>query len=940
MVQMDISGTIHLLGDILGQVLVEQESQSLFDAEERIRFAARELRAPDAANAVEGGHTLAASIAALDPQAARAIAGAFALYFDLVNTAEDNYRIAALRQEGLEKTPAPVHDSIEEAIAQMKTNRVTSDQMTGLLAHLQIELVLTAHPTESRRRTILSKIQRISETLRQASLPERLPSELEQYRQELLNEVTTLWLTDRARTSQPTPTDEVKTTLYFVGQVFWTALPEIYDRLETALNKYYPGVSAGRSWFKLASWIGGDRDGNPNVTSGVTAETLHLHRGLAIENHRRAVQELSRRLSISSRLLPLPATLQSWLTSHPALPPHAAQIQLRYPQEPYRLVLALLAEDLAEASQDDMKARLLSAEPHTARIHPTDLANPLQAVACALPASIAAGPLKTTRRQVEIFGLHGTRLDLREDSSRVNAALGEVLRALGITADYESQDGAARRDLLLRLLAGPRPALAAHPGVSRGAAESWSLFELIQRTRAIYGPELLGPFIISMTHHSADVLAALLMAQWCDCADGLQIVPLFETIQDLNNAPSMMAELFSLTAYRSHLDTCPDGQIVMVGYSDSNKDGGFMMSNWALYQAQEAVARVCRENNVPLTLFHGRGGTAARGGGPVNRSILAQPGGSVDGRFRLTEQGETLSSRYSSIPLALRNLEQIVNAVLLASAPGSAGSEARTVFDGRPPFHFKLPSPRELPATWREAMDTMAVTAMRAYRSLVYETPGFIEYWQAATPIEEIKRLHIGSRPAARRNPPTIASNLEEVGQIRAIPWVFSWMQSRFNLPGWYGLGAGLETILSRGPDGLAFLQEMHATWAFFRVLLETAELSLMKADMQIAAIYSTLAPEAAQAERIFATIQAEHRRTVEAVLAIKGRQRLIEDDPVIQRSVQLRNPYVDPLNYLQVEMLRRLRSLPNPNSDEAREVREVIVLTINGIAAGLRNTG
>jgi phosphoenolpyruvate carboxylase len=937
---MDISSTIHLLGDILGQVLVEQESQALFEIEEDIRLAARELRSANPQAAAEGGRLLAARIASLDPQAAGVVAGAFDLYFDLVNTAEDNFRVAALRQEGLEKSPRPVHDSIEEAIAQLKTSGVTMDQMADLLARLQIELVLTAHPTESRRRTILSKIQRISETLRAASLPERLPDELERCRQELLNEVTTLWLTDRARTAQPTPTDEVKTTLYFVGQVFWTALPEIYDRLDAALEKYYPGLHIGRSWLKLASWIGGDRDGNPNVTASVTAEALHLHRGLAVENHRRSMQELSRRLSLSARRLPLPETLQAWLSSRPPLPAHAAQIQQRYPLEPYRLVLAILAEDLAEASQDDMKARLLSSQPHSARIQKEGLVRPLQAVANALPAPVVSGPLKTTLRQIEIFGLYGARLDLREDSSRLNTALGEILRALGITPDFEAQDDKTRQKLLLRLLAEPRPALAVTPGVSEAAAETWSLFQVINRTREVYGKDLLGPFIISMTHGPADVLAVLLMAEWCNSAAGLQIVPLFETILDLKAASQVMDELFLLKVYRDHLEACPDGQIVMVGYSDSNKDGGFMMSNWALYQAQEAIARVCQARGVRLTLFHGRGGTAARGGGPVNRAILAQPGGSVDGRFRLTEQGETLSSRYSSLPLALRNLEQIVNAVLLASAPEGKTPLALTASEEQPHAHFKLPSPRDLPDDWRRTMDEMTAVAYRAYRSLVYETPGFMEYWSGATPIGEIRRLHIGSRPAARRTPASAGVTVEQVSQIRAIPWVFSWMQSRFNLPGWYGLGSGLEAILKKRVDGLDFLCEMHASWAFFRVLVETAELSLMKADMQIAALYSSLVPDQALADRIFTTIRTEFQRTVEAVLAIKGHHRLMEDDPVIQRSVLLRNPYVDPLNYLQVDMLRRLRSLPDPSSEQAQALREVIVLTINGIAAGLRNTG
>ncbi|MCL4562184.1 MAG: phosphoenolpyruvate carboxylase, partial [Chloroflexi bacterium] len=413
----------------------------------------------------------------------------------------------------------------------------------------------------------------------------------------------------------------------------------------------------------------------------------------------------------------------------------------------------------------------------------------------------------------------------------------------------------------------------------------------------------------------------------------LQITPLFETLPDLEQASAVMVELFSLEVYRRHLGTCSEdrpSQMVMVGYSDSNKDGGFMASNWALYQAQEALQRTCREHGVELTLFHGRGGTEARGGGRINRSILAQPGGTVDGRFRLTEQGEILSSRYSNIDLAMRNLEQIVNAVLLASAP--IEPQALKEAAGLTPTHFKLPSPRELPQRWRQAMGDISKAAYRAYRALVYETPGFKEYWQAVTPIEEIMNLHIGSRPASRH-----AGDL--FAQMRAIPWVFSWMQSRFNLPGWYGLGMGLEAALANRQIGLDFLREMHASWAFFRVLLEAAEMSLMKADMQIAALYSGLAPEELH-ERIFADIQAEHQRTVRAILAVKGQPLLLEDDPQIRRAVLARNPYVDPLNYLQVEMLRRLRSQDDREGEEAQALREVIALTISGIAAGLRGTG
>jgi phosphoenolpyruvate carboxylase len=930
---MDISSRIHTLGDLLGQVLLDLESREMFELEEKIRRSAHRRRLKDPAESQSGERDLVAAISGLDIEKARIIATAFGVYFDLVNVAEDMQRLIALREEAMQKSPGPAHDTIAEAVAQLHRRGVTADQMAELLATLQIELVLTAHPTESRRRTILSKIQRISTGLQTLSEPGCLPAEIERSRKDLLNEIATLWLTDRVRTSQPTPTDEVKTTLYFVGQVFWNVLPQIYTRLDEALRKEYPGIRMEHTWLRLASWIGGDRDGNPNVTTSVTAETLHLHRGLALGNHRRALQDLERRISVSARHVPLSADLQSWLDSRRPLPAHAAQIETRYPTEPYRLILSLLTGDLAEASQDDMKTWLMNDSPHSARITQQSLRAPLRAMANRLPPSVVSGSLETALRQMEIFDLHGARLDLREESGRINAAIGEVLRALRITNDFENLEPDSRRDLLVNLLAAPSPSLSPNPGITPQTAQTWSLFRLIQRVRSVYGAQLLGPFIISMTHAPADVLAVLLMACWSDCADGLQIVPLFETIADLERASRMMEELFSLPAYRAHLDTCPEGQMVMVGYSDSNKDGGFVMSTWALYQAQEALRDVCARWNVPLTLFHGRGGSAARGGSPINRAILAQPGGSVAGRFRLTEQGEILSTRYSNEELALRNLEQIVNAVLLASAPQDpAVSSEKTVSDEKP-MHVKLHSPRDLPADWRAEMDRMAAAAQNTYRRLVYDTPGFMDYWRAATPLEEIKNLHIGSRPASRK------PEGEDIRQIRAIPWVFSWMQSRCNLPGWYGLGTGLEAVLQTRPDGLAFLKDWYQDWAFFRVLIETAELSLQKADMEIARLYAGLVPDPALAAQIFGSILEEYKRTIRAILAIKGLHEIMEDEPVIQRSIRLRNPYVDPLNYLQVEMLRRLRANDRA-ADETAALHEVILLTINGIAAGLRNTG
>ncbi len=909
---MDLASTVHLLGELLGDVISEQESPALFSAEEEIRSLAKSRRAGDE----HAAGRLADTIAALSPETARVIASAFTVYFDLANLAEELERVRALRARERELDPEPAEESIGAALAELKQRGVTTALLATLLEGLHIELVLTAHPTEAKRRTVLSKLSRIGHSVRALNASGLLPGEIAVHADSIRAEITALWLTRRARTNRPAVTDEVRTGLYFVGNIFWDALPRIYADLDRALARYYPELQVSPRWLTLASWIGGDRDGNPNVTATVTAETLRLHRGLAIERHRPAMNELARRLSMDSNHTPLPPELQAWLESRRPFPPHAAFLETRYTGEPYRLIFSLLASDLGWASQDNMTARLLEDTPHTARLRLCDLTVPLESVAHAIPPRLAQDQLQIVRRQLDIFGLHAAHLDIREDSARLASALGEILRALSIVSDFEHETEDERTRTLLRLLSEypQRPAsLAKNPGVTAETAETWALFRLLARARQVYGAELLGPFIISMTRGPADVLTVLVLARWAGYDEGLSIVPLFETIDDLSSAPRILSDLFELPPYREHLATCAGEQMVMIGYSDSNKDGGYLASNWALYQAQEKIAQVCRAHKIGLTLFHGRGGTVARGGGPANRAIRAQPPGTVNGRFRVTEQGETIVSRYSEPELAHRHIEQIVSAVILASVPEQDAPDV---------------DPR-----WREVMRVMSARARAEYRALVYDMPGFVEYWRHATPVEEISHLSIGSRPTFRRG-----SNLQ-IARIRAIPWVFSWMQSRFNLPSWYGLGAALaDEQFIRGNGSL--LQEMNEGWPFFRALLDNTEMSLLKADMGIAALYSDLVPDRELAGAIFERVRAEYGRTRQAVLNAAGHGTLMDGDTVLQHSVQLRNPYVDPLNYIQVDTLRRLRALADPNGAEADALREVLYITVNGIAAGLRNTG
>ncbi|MEE4195070.1 MAG: phosphoenolpyruvate carboxylase [Anaerolineae bacterium] len=582
----------------------------------------------------------------------------------------------------------------------------------------------------------------------------------------------------------------------------------------------------------------------------------------------------------------------------------------RYPDEPYRLAMSILAADLSWASQERMAEKLLSDETYSARIRSEDVRLPIQWIASAIPPAMLKGGIETLVQQLDIFGLHASKLDLREDSAVINSAVGEIFRALSWHQNYENLEGDQRLRILESVFSRDLPGLAKHPGVTEQTTETWSLFRLISKAKNIYGEDLLGSFIISMTRSPADILAVLLLAQWTECDRGLDIVPLFETIEDLSNAANTLDQLFRQKRYRDHLASCDDHQIVMIGYSDSNKDGGYLTSNWALYQAQEQIAETCYSAGIRLTLFHGRGGTVARGGGPANRAIQAQPPGTIQGRIRVTEQGEVIAARYGNKYLAHRHIEQIVNAVLLAS--------------------FDQVRSESIEPEWREAMERMSREAYRKYRSLIYQTPGFHTFWQFATPIEFLSELHIGSRPARRQ------TSGGEVLKIRAIPWVFSWMQSRFNLPGWFGLGSAL----INSDLGLDLLVQMYAGWSFFRALLDNTEMSLLKADMEIARLYVHLVPDQELADRIFRLIQAEYMLTREMILKISGHTELLDADPVIQNSVKLRNPYIDPLNYIQLEMLKRLREQEDYDSQEAEKLKEVLLVTINGIAAGLRNTG
>jgi phosphoenolpyruvate carboxylase len=910
-----LSAEIRGLGRTLGSVVTKLEGQVTFDTVERLRKLAKAIRAGDSSGATE----LKRAVAALSAKDGFNQAMAFTLYFELVNLAEENFRIRLLRQRRADLLRGaagsqPMRESIEAAVIELKRRGVDGPTMQALVDRLAIELVFTAHPTESKRRTLLTKLKRLGEILRQRAVPEL--GDLALLEPDCIErEIVSLWLTDRSRVARPEVTDEARTGLWYFDVTIYDTMPRLQADLERALARHFPAVKAPRRWLTFGSWIGGDRDGNPNVTADVTAEVLLLHRRLAIEKIRLGTRELARSLTVSDRRDAISPAVEQLLSENRHLSKHLEQLGQRYPHEPYRRLLGVLRERLAQAVMEVKDgSRLAAASPGGETcLNDDTVQETFRVIAESLRAGrgaiLVGGELKTVTEQLEVFGLHTARLDLRQHSGLHEAAVTELLGR----PDYPKLAEAEKIELLSTALATAQtlsPEAAAR--LSPATRHVVDPLVLAAQVTSKFGGEALGIYIISMTDGVSDVLEAYGLMKWAGAH--LPIAPLFETLDDLDRAPEILAALFTQAAYRPHLERNGQLQHVMLGYSDSNKDCGYLTANWALFKAQEAIARVGRERRVRVTLFHGRGGSIARGGGPAAKAILAQPVGLRDGGIRVTEQGEVLSTRYHDPDLAHRILEQMTYGVML-------GTHAAQL-------------PTTVAPEWIEAMETMSQAGWAAYRALVHDDPDFLVFWKQATPIDEISNLKFGSRPTFRRA-------TQKVEDLRAIPWVFSWMQSRFGFPGWFGLGSALDAVLRLGPKGRRRLRAMHAEWPFFQTLIENAQLTMRKADLTIAALYAELVEDEKIRRRIFSLLEAEFQRTEAAILAITGQKQLLAREPVLLKSVQLRNPYIDPLNYLQVEMIRRLRSEEKKLSvEQAEAVHAVIELTINGISGGLKNTG
>ena len=884
---------VRTLGALVGEVLREQCGDAFFQLVERVRLAA----------ITSADNELHALLRSLPPRDAQTLVRAFATYFEVVNLAERIHRIRR-RRDYLRGAGDPQEGSLEDTVARLAAAGVKPAQTATLLQRLRIEPVFTAHPTEATRRTLLEKEQVIGRLLVERLDPSRTPDEERALLGRIREEITAAWQTDPHPSARPTVMDELENVVFYLTDVVYRIVPPFYEDLERAVRKTYDIEVPGRAIVRFGSWVGGDMDGNPSVGAETLRAAFARQRELALARYRRETAELARRLSQSGALAGVSDPVRERIATYSAQFPKAlAAIPTRYHDMPYRMLFGLMAARLEATRRDAPDGYAASGE----------LARDLGVVIASLRAHRGEhaglfGVLRLLRR-VETFGFHLVTIDVRQHAHVHRAVLATLLR----DPDWSTRAPADRLARLRRALEqGEKPA--ASPDAE--AARTLEVFKAIADCRARFGPDAVGPYIISMAQGADDVLAVLLLARWGGLGGpghvALDVAPLFETVADLEGSADVMRALLDEPYYQAHLRERDMHQMVMIGYSDSNKDAGIGASRWALQRAQAALVATTEQSGVDLSFFHGRGGTVSRGGGKISSAILSAPAGSIRGRYRMTEQGEAINAKYGLRGIAMRTLEQTVSAVALATA---------------------LPHALDVrEAGWTSVMDAIARDSRAAYRALVYDDARFVEYFRRATSIDVIQRMEIGSRPASRPGAGGADEPSGEIERLRAIPWVFAWTQSRHLLPGWYGLGTALDRAAER--HGAEVLGEMIREWPFLRALIDDVEMVLATADLTIAARYACLAGELG--EHYFPLIRAEFDRTVAQVLALKHENALLDSDPALQRSILLRNPYVDPMSLLQIDLLERWRAEGRPNN----EVFRALLASVRGIAQGLQSTG
>jgi phosphoenolpyruvate carboxylase len=948
-----------LVEDLLESVLYEECGQELVDLLRQLRaMCSPEGQAPE-----YPAQEVLKVVESLDLPEAITAARAFALYFQLINIVEQQHeqeerqlhRVDTINGEA--KFPV---GTFRWLFPKLKQQNVPPRYVQKLIDNLDIQLVFTAHPTEIVRHTIREKQRSLAQLLRQL---DRLADpvsddsngeiifsgshswEAEALQQQLQEELRLWWYTDELNQSKPTVIDEADYTLHYFQEVLFDAIPTLYTRLEQSLKEVFPKIAPPRHNFcRFGSWVGADRDGNPSVTPDVTWQTACYQRGLVLEKYIKSIKRLSGLLSPSQNLTDVSEDLLNSLGRDQAEMPEVYEANsVKFRQEPYRLKLAYIHKRLGNTLERNIQLRSTSWQiaEHAASIpqcnwngmsfyqSPADFLAELKLIEHSLGSTnLRCKALHDLICQVEVYGFHLAHLDIRQESNRHSDTIAEIADHLKLLpVSYHDMTEETRVQWLARELQTRRPIIPTHLPFSDKTNETIETFRMLSKLQKEFSPDICQTYIISMNHSVSDMLEVLLLAKEAGLYDPvtgmgtLFVVPLFETVEDLKRAPNVLHELAELPLYRCYLTSHNHLQEIMLGYSDSNKDSGFLSSNWEIYKAQQALQAKAEEYGLELRIFHGRGGSVGRGGGPTYEAIVAQPGRSIHGRIKITEQGEVLASKYSLPEIALYNLETIATAVIQSAL---------------------LPNTTDTVDCWVETAEGLATRSREVYRQLIYDQPQFADFFHQVTPIEEISQLRISSRPARR-------GGKRDLGSLRAIPWVFGWTQSRFLLPSWYGVGTALDDFLQENLEGnLTLLQFFYAKWPFFKTAISRVEMTLAKTDLQIAHHYVRELTEPSfreTSDRLFEQIADEYQRTSRVVLQITNHHQLLDGDPDLQRSVQLRNGSIVPLGFIQASLVKRLRQYGNDSINlryrySRGELLRGALLTVNGIAAGMRNTG
>ncbi len=919
----ELRNEIGYLGAILGDSIRQMAGDDAFEMVEELRRLAWDRRE----GRDQAEQRMTDRIAKFNPEQLRIVICAFSVFLDLMNVVEDRQRVKVLANRAIDRYPEPYGESIREAVSQLKQAGTSADDLQTLIDRLHIELVFTAHPTEAKRRSVRSKLTAIRKLMAAAD-SEPVPFERDRIENEIRGEVTKLWQTDFIRPWRPTVMQEVGRGLS-IKPVLWEEIPRIAEELDRALAEDFDlEVKLRTPCITFGSWIGGDRDGHPGVTSDITKESVEWLRREAIAFHQKSCDKLFHSLSLSHNWSDaesvLMAEIQAVTNKHPELLNRLSDLP---PGELCRRWLSIISWRLEQTAQVGLVAEN---DPSNDGSHDnqnvdgfagyenadhlaTDVKILLTAINEIPGGQFVAGEVRSWLWQISAFGFHLARMDVRQNAKVYSQVISECLRQAGLCDDYESLD---ESDRIISLAKSIDSKLSIDlNSLSEMTVESLSTFRTLHQVAARFSSSAIGAHVISMTAAPSDVFAVLWLGKQTEpnpeenqALAHPPIVPLLETIEDLEAGPSILAGMLAIPAYREYLRNQSDQQTIMLGYSDSTKDGGYLSACWSLFQAQQKLVEVASEHGVELTFFHGRGGSLGRGGGPAARSILSLPQGTFNGSLRLTEQGEVLADRYDDPAIAHRHLEQVVWSSLLA-----AGKPAEPT-----------------PSSWCEMMHKVSGESFRNYR-LLLEQPGFVQFFRCVTPISDIEQLPIGSRPS-RRKPGG------DLSDLRAIPWVFSWTQSRCLLPAWYGIGAAMTNLIGQ-PNVGSELITMYKDWPFFRALVDNAELALAKSDMNIAEFYSSLADDQPALQPIAEMIKQEFIAAKRVVLHLTGQQELLDGTPWLKESIRVRNRFIDPLNLIQVDLIRRSRK-EGLSENETEELRHLTRLSINGVAAGMRTSG